>query len=252
MDPSNARLVRWQVITVGLMVVGYSGIYLCRSNFAVTLPSIEEELIAGGRSPQDARLWMGWIITLGVAAYTVGKFITGSIADFLGGRGNILTGMLGSVLFTLLFAVSGTAPLFTLAWIGNRAVQSLCWTGMVKITGRWFSYSAYGTAMGVVSLSFLFGDAAAHQFMGMLLEAGMHWRGVFFTAAGACSCWPLPIGCGSRKARTRSAPASRPPIRSTFTATRPTATPSPRASARCSCPCSRVPSFWSCACCRSA
>lgn len=180
----DARLVRWQIITLVLMVVGYSGCYLCRSNFSVALPLIEQSLVADGYEAADARLWMGRIATLGVLAYALGKFITGGLADFLGGRRNMLAGMLGSVLFTILFATSGVLPLFTLAWIGNRAVQSLCWTGMVKITGRWFSYSAYGTAMGVVSLSYLFGDAAARQFMALLFSAGFGWRDVFWVAAG--------------------------------------------------------------------
>lgn len=166
------------------MVVGYSGCYLCRSNFSVLLGTIADELVAGGLSPEVARIRMGQVATLGVLAYTLGKFIAGSIADFLGGRRNLLSGMLGSVLFTMLFAVAGGVPLFTLAWFGNRAVQSLCWTGMVKITGRWFSYSAYGTAMGVISLSYLFGDAAARWFMALLLEAGLSWREVFWASAG--------------------------------------------------------------------
>jgi OPA family glycerol-3-phosphate transporter-like MFS transporter len=37
--------------------------------------------------------------------------------------------------------------------------------------------------MGVVSLSYLFGDAAARWFMGWLLEAGLGWREVFGIAA---------------------------------------------------------------------
>lgn len=186
-NPSNARdvgLARWQCIVVALLVIGYAGCYLCRSNLSVAMPLIEQTLILDGYSPEVARLWMGRIVTLGVLAYTIGKFITGTLADFLGGRRNMLTGMGASVLFTLLFASSGTVPFFTLAWFGNRAVQSLCWTGMVKITGRWFSYSAYGTAMGVISLSYLFGDAAARQFMGWLLAAGLDWRQMFFAAGG--------------------------------------------------------------------
>jgi OPA family glycerol-3-phosphate transporter-like MFS transporter len=166
------------------MVVGYSGCYLCRSNFSVMLTSIADELVAAGLSPELARIRLGQVATVGVLAYTVGKFVTGSIADFLGGRRNVLFGMFGSVLFTILFAVSGGLPLFTLAWFGNRAVQSLCWTGMVKITGRWFSYSTYGTAMGVISLSYLFGDAAARWFMSLLIELGLGWRDVFWAAAG--------------------------------------------------------------------
>jgi OPA family glycerol-3-phosphate transporter-like MFS transporter len=54
---------------------------------------------------------------------------------------------------------------------------------MVKITSKWFPYSTYGTVMGIISLSFLFGDAAGRQFMAMLLAAGMGWRGLFYAAA---------------------------------------------------------------------
>ena len=42
----------------------------------------------------------------------------------------------------------------------------------------------YGTVMGVISLSFLFGDALARAFMGRLIEAGLGWQGVFGVAAG--------------------------------------------------------------------
>jgi OPA family glycerol-3-phosphate transporter-like MFS transporter len=38
--------------------------------------------------------------------------------------------------------------------------------------------------MGIVSLSFLFGDAAARQFLAILIDRGLGWRGIFFTAAG--------------------------------------------------------------------
>ncbi len=166
------------------MVVGYTGCYLCRSNFSVTLNLIAASLVDEGYDPEAARVRLGTIASAGILAYALGKFVTGSLADFLGGRRNILCGMAGSVLFTILFATSGSLPLFSLAWVGNRAVQSLCWTGMVKVTGKWFSFSSYGTAMGVISLSYLFGDAAARWFMGLLLRGGFDWRQVFWTAAG--------------------------------------------------------------------
>ena len=182
-DPRRMR--RWQFLTLALLVVLYSACYLCRSNYAVTLSSVQEVLVARGYSPGEAQQRLGTIASLGVLAYAIGKFFTGSVADFLGGRRNVLFGMLGSVLFTMLFAVSGTVPLFTVAWFGNRLVQSFVWTGMVKVTGKWFSFGTYGTAMGIVSLSYLFGDAAARRLMGWLMEAGLDWRGVFFVAAGA-------------------------------------------------------------------
>ena len=166
------------------MFVGYSGYYLCRSNFSVALPMIIQELGARGIHPYVAQIRLGLIASLGVLAYAVGKFISGGLSDFLGGRRTFLSGMAGSVLFTLVFALSGGIPLFTLAWIGNRLVQSLGWAGMVKISSRWFSYSSYGTVMGIVSLSYLFGDAASRQFLAILIDRGLGWRGLFFTAAG--------------------------------------------------------------------
>ena len=127
---------------------------------------------------------MGGIISLGVLAYVIGKFLLAGIADFLGGKRNFLAGMAGAIVFTLLFALGGGLPFFTLAWIGNRFVQAAGWGGLVKIASRWFSYSSYGTVLGVLSLSFLFGDAAARQFMGWLIRRGVGWHGIFFAAAG--------------------------------------------------------------------
>jgi OPA family glycerol-3-phosphate transporter-like MFS transporter len=179
----QSRLFHWQVLTVSLMLCGYSGYYLCRSNFSVALPLIANDLVARGFSPDIARIRLGTIASLGVAAYAIGKFPAGAISDFLGGRRNFLSGMAGSVLFTILFALGGGLPLFTLAWIGNRFVQSLGWAGMVKVSSRWFSYDTYGTVMGIISLSFLFGDAASRTFMAWLIGHGLGWRGIFVVAA---------------------------------------------------------------------
>jgi OPA family glycerol-3-phosphate transporter-like MFS transporter len=175
---------RWQALVLTLLVVLYAACYLCRSNFSVTLSLIQQVLVDQGYSKDEAQVRLGTVASLGVLAYAIGKFFTGSVADFLGGRRNILFGMLGSVCFTVLFGLSGAVPLFTLAWFGNRLVQSFVWVGMVKVTGRWFDFGSYGTAMGVVSLSYLFGDAAARRFMGWLLAVGLGWQGVFFVAAG--------------------------------------------------------------------
>ena len=182
--PASTRLLRWQVLTVSLMVIGYSGYYLCRSNFSVALPMIIQELGTRGVPADMAKIRLGFVASLGVLAYAIGKFVSGGLSDFLGGRRTFLGGMAGSVLFTVVFALSGGIPLFTLAWIGNRLVQSLGWVGMVKISSRWFSFSSYGTVMGIVSLSFLFGDAAARQLLAVLIDRGLGWRGIFFTAAG--------------------------------------------------------------------
>ncbi|HKF54684.1 MAG TPA: MFS transporter [Blastocatellia bacterium] len=179
----TSPLLSWQIVTVVLMVLGYSGYYLCRSNLSVAMPMIIADLESKGIPVDLARIRLGTIASLGVLAYALGKFPSGASADFLGGRRNFLTGMIGSVVFTILFALGGALPVFTLAWIGNRLVQSLGWAGMVKMTSRWFPFSSYGTAMGVISLSYLFGDAASREFMAVLIGRGLGWRAIFLITA---------------------------------------------------------------------
>jgi sugar phosphate permease len=184
MNKSPELLRHWQALTIALLVLGYAGYYLCRSDYSVALPLIIAEMGARGIPASVATVRMGSIASLGVLAYACGKFPSGGVADFLGGKRNFLLGMSGSVVFTILFAVAGGLPLFTLAWMGNRLVQSMGWVGMVKVTSKWFSYCTYGTAMGIISLSFLFGDAASRQFMAILIGHGVGWRGVFIIAGG--------------------------------------------------------------------
>src|SRR5215475_11332959 len=175
----------WQSVTIALLVIGYSGYYLCRSNLSVTLPMVEAELASRGMNPATARLRLGSIASFGVLAYALSKFASGSAADYLGGRRNFIIGMGGAVLFTLGFAASGgSIPVMGLMWIGNRAIQAMGWSGMVKIASRWFSRKTYGTVMAIISLSYLFGDAAARQFMAILIVKGYGWREVFYVAGG--------------------------------------------------------------------
>ena len=178
----NRRLLCWQILIVTLLMTGYAGFYICRSNFSVTLPLIIRDLAAHGIPADQARIRLGQIVSLGVLAYVLGKFFLGGLADFWGGKRQFLAAMGGAILFTLI-AAGGGLQVFAAAWIANRLVQSAGWAGMVKITSRWFSYAAYGTAMGAISLSYLFGDAFGRQFMGVLIAHGLGWRSVFVVAA---------------------------------------------------------------------
>jgi OPA family glycerol-3-phosphate transporter-like MFS transporter len=183
-SPEQPGFTRWHFLTISLLVLGYSGYYFCRSDLSVVMPLLIRDLGQHGISANVAQVRMGFVASAGVLAYALGKFVSGSLADLFGGRNNFLAGMAGAVLFTVLFALGGGFPIFTMAWIGNRVFQSAGWVGLVKVSSRWFSYSIYGTVMAVLSLSFLFGDAAARETMALLLGAGMGWRGIFFTGAG--------------------------------------------------------------------
>lgn len=182
---SNAKFTLWHGTTVALLVLGYSGYYFCRSDLSVVLPTLIKDLAQNGITPGEAQIRLGLIASLGTVAYALGKFVSGALADTGGGRRSFLGGMAGSILFTVIFALGGGFPIFTLAWIGNRLFQSQGWAALVRVSSRWFSYSTYGSVMAVVSLSFLFGDAGCRWVMSELLAHGMGWRGVFFSSAGA-------------------------------------------------------------------
>ncbi len=46
-----------------------------------------------------------------------------------------------------------------------------------------FDYTSHGAIIGILSVSFLVGDAVARRGMGMLIEHGFGWRALFYFAA---------------------------------------------------------------------
>ena len=166
------------------MGFGYSGYYLCRSNFSIVLPQMIQDLAAQGMSINDAKIQLGSVVSLSVLGYALAKFFSGPISEWVGGRRGFLIGMFGSIIFTVLFSLGGSIPFFTLAAIGNRLFQSMGWINVVKISSRWFSYSSYGSIMGILSLSYMFGDAAARKILSYFLDFNMDWRTIYLLSAG--------------------------------------------------------------------
>lgn len=184
---AHARALRIkQTVVVLLLFGGYASLYFCRADLSVATPLLVDALGQQGVSHGDALIRIGSIASVGVLAYGLGKFFLAGLGDWWGGRTSFLIGLLGATLFTLLFTTGLSVPLFTLAWIGNRLTQSVSWAGLIKVTSKWFSYSSYGKIIGILSLSYLVGDAAARQWMGMLIEHGYGWRALFYFAAAVC------------------------------------------------------------------
>jgi sugar phosphate permease len=172
-----------QARTVLLLFFGYASCYFCRSDLSVATPLLVDELGRRGLSHAEAIVSIGSMTSLGVAAYVIGKYFLTSLGDYWGGRRNLLIATGGATAFTLLFASSALLPMFTFAWIGNRLTQSIGWSGLVKVSSKWFHYSRYGTVIAILTCSYLIGDAAARQSMGFLLARGVGWRGLFLFGA---------------------------------------------------------------------
>jgi len=176
-----------QIRTVALLFCGYASCYYCRADLSVATPLLADELAAHGLTHAEALVHIGAITSIGIFAYAVGKLFLTGLGDYWGGRRNFLIGVGGASLFTLLFALGGGLPIFMLAWSANRLTQSVGWAGLIKVSSKWFNYSSYGSIAGILSISYLVGDAAARQQMAMLLAHGYGWRALFVFAAAVAA-----------------------------------------------------------------
>ena len=200
--PSLRALRFAQCRTLVLLFLGYASCYFCRSNLSVATPLLVEELGRRGVTHAAALVSIGTMASWGVFAYALGKLVLTGLGDYWGGKRNLLIATGGATLFTLMFASSSSLPIFTLAWVGNRLTQSIGWSALVKVSSKWFNYSRYGTVVAILTCSYLVGDAAARQSMGLLLERGFGWRALFVFGAGVAGLMFLSNLLLLRESRT--------------------------------------------------
>lgn len=175
-EPS--RLRTWQGITVATLFVGYAGYYVCRS----VLPVASNAMLNDPELGFDEAAY-GRLIAIGTYAYAIGKLVNGVATEYFGGRRMFLLGMVLSAICVAAFGVVGSASLLLILWAANRFVQSMGWVSMVQIIVRWFHPTKLATIMGIVSLSYLFGDALGRLYLGAFASAGATWPQLFGIAS---------------------------------------------------------------------
>ena len=126
---------------------------------------------------------LGLIGSLSELAYALGKFINGPLGDRIGGRRIFLIGMLGALVFNIVFTLNSSLIWFICIWCLVRYFLSAGWGGLAKTIGNWFPASQNGTVMGWISINFQFGGVAATTFAGWLVYKGVGWQGVFIYPA---------------------------------------------------------------------
>lgn len=182
--PRGAVRAGWGVMLA--LAVGYIGIYLCRKNLAVAVPMLQQSF---GASKQQ----IGIVASLGTLAYAAGKVVNGPIVDRLGGR----LGFLASLACVALFGAAGAfAPglwALTLFYGCNRFAGSAAWGAMIKLVPTWFGKARTGTAIAVLSLSYVAGGALATLFARQIVASGGSWRAVMGVPSAALLI--LGVGC---------------------------------------------------------
>jgi sugar phosphate permease len=189
-------------VYLGALIVGYIGIYLCRRNFSVAIPMLQEYFNA-------SRAEIGTIASVSTAAYAAGKFIFGPLIDRYGGRGSFLLALCGVACFGALGAFATSVLLLTVFYSGNRLAGSAGWGGMVKLVPDWFPPRLLPFAMALLSLSFVFGGAIATLFAGQIAEwSGNNWRAVMGLPSIVLVCLIVVMAVVLPRAASRRATAT--------------------------------------------
>lgn len=166
--PQHHPLRSWALL--GVLVLGYIGVYLCRKNFAVANPLIRE---AFGLTKED----IGRVASYSTLAYTAGKFVFGPLIDRVGGRISFLFALLLVTVFGASGALVGSLPMLGLVYSLNRLAGSGAWGSMVKLMPDWFPVRSLPMALAVLSLSFVFGGVCASVLAGLIADwSGNDWR----------------------------------------------------------------------------
>jgi sugar phosphate permease len=167
-EPEDAR-GGWRALAI--LIVGYVGVYLCRKNLSVAVPMLQEHFHA-------SKAEVGAIASLGTLTYAVGKVVNGPLVDRLGGRRGLLLSLLVVAIFGAAGAFAPGIAALSLLYGVNRFAGSASWGAMLKLVPTWFGPARTGTAVAILSLSYVGGSAIATLLAARIATSGGDWRAV--------------------------------------------------------------------------
>jgi len=172
MSPTPAPDSRRSWVLLGVLVAGYIGVYLCRKNFAVAVPLLREEFHATKEE-------VGRIASAGTLAYALGKMLLCPLVDRFGGRRCFFAALGTVALFGAAAAFAPSLGALAVVYAFNRFGGAAAWASMIKQIPPWFGPKNLALALAVLSLSYVFGGAAAVALAGQVSEwSGHSWRAV--------------------------------------------------------------------------
>ena len=153
-DSVGRGMRNWRVRIFAITWLAYAGFYLCRKNFSVVIPLLTQEL--GWSKLQLANVVFGYSLL-----YSVGQFVSGSVADRFGARRVVGFGLLLSVLANLAMGMEVSLAFILAMACVNGAAQSTGWSGLVKTMSDWFNQSERGVVMAWWCTNYVLGGFAA-------------------------------------------------------------------------------------------
>jgi len=148
----ECRFWRYRIFAVSWLA--YGGFYLCRKNFSVAMPLLNQDL--GFTKDHFA-----FVLFLYSLFYAMGQFYNGFLSDKFGPRLIVGVGLFLAVLANVFMGFGASLLVFGLLLCINGTGQSTGWSGTVKNMAPWFRRKERGVVMSWWSTCYVVGAVVA-------------------------------------------------------------------------------------------
>ena len=179
MNSPIGTIKRWRVQIFAITWLAYAAFYFTRKAFSVAKLGIAED-------PTFTldKMAMANLDAIYLAAYAIGQFTWGILADRFGPRVVVLGGLLISAIAALVMGSFATLPIFATCMLIQGLAQSTGWSGLCKNIGSFFPAEQRGRVLGLWSSCYAFGGLVASPFAGWWAYTLIGtWQAAFISSA---------------------------------------------------------------------
>lgn len=171
-------LRRWQIQVFAVSWITYAAFYFPRSAFSAAKVGILDDPSVNGFLTEKV---LGSLDAAYLAAYAVGQFTWGAVAEKRGTRVVVTGGMVLAGIAAITMGFVTALWLFFPLMVAQGLAQATGWSALSKNIASFFTVRSRGKAMGMFSTSYAFGGLVAAPVAGFFAYSVFDsWRAAFF------------------------------------------------------------------------
>lgn len=174
---TGRSLRSWQVQIFVVSWITYAAFYFPRTAFSTAKVGVLEDQSVNGFLTEHM---LGNLDALYLAAYAVGQFVWGAVAEKWGTRIVVTGGMIFAGLAAMTMGLSTALWMFVPLMIVQGLSQATGWASLSKNIASFFTVRSRGRAMGMFATSYAFGGLVAGPVTGFFAYSVFDsWRAAF-------------------------------------------------------------------------
>ena len=144
---------QWTAMLV--MYPSYMSALFSRAAMDASLPAMLTDAVLSCTPADSAAL-----LSMGVAFYSVGKLLGGTLSDYMGAARTFSATTLNSGLMMVLVSVSPSMRVMQVWWGVSRLGGACYWPAMIKVTSSWWDEDSFGEAWSILTVRCCFRQSA--------------------------------------------------------------------------------------------